>query len=66
MPANGQLYLGINDDEVSDNRGEFIVQITPLRRYDRRPDKDRGTRGTGETRIPSCRFVPFVPFVPSS
>ncbi len=32
MPANGQLYLGINDDEVSDNRGEFIVQITPLRR----------------------------------
>lgn len=25
MPADGQLYLGINDDEVSDNRGEFIV-----------------------------------------
>ncbi|MDQ3438731.1 MAG: hypothetical protein M3478_00090, partial [Planctomycetota bacterium] len=23
MPANGQLYLGINDDEVNDNRGEF-------------------------------------------
>ena len=22
MPAAGQLYLGINDDEVSDNRGE--------------------------------------------
>ena len=32
MPADGQLYLGINDDEVSDNRGEFIVQITPSRR----------------------------------
>jgi hypothetical protein len=32
MPANGQLYLGVNDDEVSDNRGEFIVRITPARR----------------------------------
>ena len=28
MPAAGQLYLGINDDEVSDNRGEFIVNLT--------------------------------------
>jgi hypothetical protein len=32
MPANGQLYLMVNDDEVSDNHGEFIVQITPSRR----------------------------------
>jgi hypothetical protein len=32
MPADGQLYLGINDDEVSDNGGEFIVQVTPSRR----------------------------------
>jgi hypothetical protein len=32
MPADGQLYLGINDDEVSDNRGEFIVHVTPPRR----------------------------------
>ena len=34
MPADGQLYLGINDDEVSDNRGEFIVtlQHNPRRR----------------------------------
>jgi hypothetical protein len=32
MPADGQLYLGINDDEVSDNRGEFIVQLTRNRR----------------------------------
>lgn len=32
MPADGQLYLGINDDEVSDNRGEFIVQIMRARR----------------------------------
>jgi hypothetical protein len=31
MPADGQLYLGINDDEVSDNRGEFIVQVTRSR-----------------------------------
>jgi hypothetical protein len=29
MPANGQLYLGINDDEVSDNRGEFVVTLSP-------------------------------------
>ena len=32
MPADGQLYLGINDDEVSDNRGEFIVQVSRNRR----------------------------------
>jgi hypothetical protein len=28
MPADGTLYLGINDDEVSDNRGEFVVSMT--------------------------------------
>ena len=28
MPAAGQLFLGINDDEVGDNNGEFRVQIT--------------------------------------
>jgi hypothetical protein len=27
MPAGGQLFLGINDDELSDNRGEYIVSI---------------------------------------
>lgn len=32
MPADGQLYLGINDDEVSDNRGEFVVKMTRQRR----------------------------------
>lgn len=32
MPADGQLFLGINDDEVSDNRGEFIVRVMPARR----------------------------------
>lgn len=32
MPADGQLFLGINDDEVSDNRGEFVVQISRNRR----------------------------------
>jgi len=31
MPANGQLYLGVNDDEVGDNRGEFIVQMAHQR-----------------------------------
>ena len=32
MPADGRLYLGINDDEVSDNRGEFVVQMRLQRR----------------------------------
>ena len=27
MPAEGQLYLGINDDHVNDNSGEFRVEI---------------------------------------
>ena len=27
MPASGQLFLGINDDEMGDNRGEFRVQV---------------------------------------
>lgn len=31
MPSDGQLYLGINDDEVSDNAGEFIVRMTRQR-----------------------------------
>jgi hypothetical protein len=31
MPADGQLYLGINDDEVGDNRGEFTVTLTHTR-----------------------------------
>ena len=28
MPASGQLYLGINDDDVADNRGEFYVKLS--------------------------------------
>lgn len=28
MPADGQLFLGINDDQVSDNQGGFRVQIS--------------------------------------
>lgn len=27
MPANGQLFLGINDDVLDDNRGEFRVKL---------------------------------------
>lgn len=30
MPAAGQLFLGINDDHVNDNRGEFVVEIQNL------------------------------------
>ena len=28
MPASGQLFLGINDDDTNDNQGEFRVKIT--------------------------------------
>jgi hypothetical protein len=31
MPAAGELFLGVNDDHVNDNRGEFMVQIRNLR-----------------------------------
>jgi hypothetical protein len=35
--ASGQLYLGVNDDYVADNRGEFRVKIDvlPRSRYPR-------------------------------
>jgi len=29
MPASGQLFLGINDDEVSDNSGGYVVDVKP-------------------------------------
>jgi hypothetical protein len=29
MPANGRLFLGINDDYVGDNEGNFVVDVTP-------------------------------------
>jgi hypothetical protein len=29
MPADGRLFLGVNDDELSDNRGEFVVDVRP-------------------------------------
>jgi len=32
MPAIGRLYLGINDDNPSDNQGEFTVVLTRRRR----------------------------------
>jgi len=28
MPADGQIFLRVNDDNVADNRGEFVVTIT--------------------------------------
>jgi len=28
MPANGQLFLGINDDVLTDNTGDFFVTIS--------------------------------------
>jgi hypothetical protein len=32
MPADGPLFLGVNDDEVGDNRGEFTVSVQLVRR----------------------------------
>ena len=29
MPADGRLFLGVNDDEVNDNTGEFVVGVQP-------------------------------------
>ena len=29
MPADGRLFLGVNDDEVNDNHGEFTVDVRP-------------------------------------
>ncbi len=31
-PGNGPLFLGINDDNVGDNAGQFQVSIVVLRR----------------------------------
>jgi hypothetical protein len=31
MPADGQLFLAVNDDEVSDNQGAFAVTLTVTR-----------------------------------
>ena len=28
VPVNGRLYLGVNDDHVADNRGEFVVNVS--------------------------------------
>jgi hypothetical protein len=30
--VSGQLYLGVNDDHLPDNRGEFTVQVSVQRR----------------------------------
>ena len=27
MPDNGRLFLGVNDDHVQDNSGNFVVKI---------------------------------------
>lgn len=29
MPASGELFLGVNDDEVGDNSGGFVVDVKP-------------------------------------
>lgn len=32
MPATGELFLGINDDEVGDNSGGYVVDVRPQTR----------------------------------
>lgn len=29
MPATGELFLGVNDDDVGDNSGGFVVDVRP-------------------------------------
>jgi hypothetical protein len=36
MPASGELYLGINDDQVADNTGGFVVDVKPQASVTRR------------------------------
>jgi hypothetical protein len=36
MPADGRLYLGVNDDDVNDNQGEFTVDVSPEASTNRR------------------------------
>ena len=31
MPGDGPLFLGVNDDEVSDNQGAFAVTLRVTR-----------------------------------
>lgn len=31
MPGNGELFLAVNDDEVNDNRGAFVVALRLMR-----------------------------------
>ena len=38
MPANGTLFLGVNDDHVPDNSGNFVVKVWE-------PSSERGTMG---------------------
>jgi hypothetical protein len=35
MPADGTLFLGVNDDEFNDNRGEFVVSLAQVQRRGR-------------------------------
>ena len=32
MPSNGRLMLGVNDDHLPDNSGQFMVAVIPLGR----------------------------------
>lgn len=36
MPDAGELWLGVNDNDVNDNRGEFRVEVTPQTQGGRR------------------------------
>ena len=36
MPATGELFLGVNDDDVADNSGGFVVDVRPLGAMTRR------------------------------
>ena len=51
MPADGRLFLGVNDDDVNDNTGEFVVDVRPESTYHRTGGASRPHRaGAGRGR----------------
>ena len=66
MPADGRLFLGVNDDFLQDNQGQFRVQVRPVqpralkRSHDRAASAPSGTVPGGAL---SCTALSGVPAV---
>lgn len=51
MPADGELYLGVNDDQRGDNGGSFTVRITQDNRNLNRPGAVPRGGGYGQSQV---------------